>query len=167
MDQKVNVFKGRVIPTEATASRAWDISSQAILGAAGPLMAAREQTTAKTLKENLTLTQQVTARPCLFSAPQVGCLQLGTARLRSPAHPPTPFCPFSKVCASVLQPSPWLALGPTQVRRSKSPSHPQWPLSKVRTLARAQLAKECRLLAHQAQAHSSGSQVQEPPREEG
>ena len=156
MDQKVNVFKGRVIPTEATASRAWDISSQAILGAAGPLMAAREQTTAKTLKENLTLTQQVTARPCLF-----------TARLRSPAHPPTPFCPFSKVCASVLQPSPWLALGPTQVRRSKSPSHPQWPLSKVRTLARAQLAKECRLLAHQAQAHSSGSQVQEPPREEG
>lgn len=41
VDQKVTVFEGKVIPTEAAASRAWDISSQAILGAAGPLMAAR------------------------------------------------------------------------------------------------------------------------------
>lgn len=34
VDQKVNMFDEKVFPTVVTAPRAWDISSQAILGAA-------------------------------------------------------------------------------------------------------------------------------------
>lgn len=106
----------------------------------GSFNGSEEQSTAQTLRGPDSHSAGDSAG-LLFSAPQVSCLQLATAYLSSPAHPPIPFCPLSKVCASVLQPSPWLAPGPTQVRRSKSPSYPQQPFSKVRTLARAQLAR--------------------------